>query len=323
MKDWYLVAETSAAKASQDFLELSYIPALTELKKITRNLDSLAVFVDHKKNIVREYMRKSEIDRKAMFGWRFFCNDKKYTSYREQTAAVLKEIASFKKELENHPLDSLTLKNRACVIRRGQRLYKKSLALYLLTQPEYCRDIEAYLNKALESLIPASQHAAVAAVVTTSLPPSYLEQERLDWLSKVMLAKVQGRKAALVRHYKTYKYMAGGVEYGILSLHYFQELYEREKNIPRVRLEKEYRGMVGKRKIIKQKQDYIFQTYRFPKELRKLSKRIAELGVLRLHMRVLGWQFFSYFFPAVMDKGYLPSIHSAKHSFLLTITAEK
>ena len=310
---WYKIAETSAEKASFLMLDLSYYPAFLELKKKTGILEKFAAYTDRKRNLVSEFMNDEDVAKKAAFGLAFFANDKNVAQYKSDIEQIIAATNQFKKSLMYMDIYTTSSRELLSLFEKGRVLYRKALGMYLLSQPEYTSGVEEYGKKELVSFVPQDKIEEVFMLLTSSSESSCLEEERIDWLNTIVLPAMKLYKKLsdiesdsnifkkIKKHIEKYKYYSASFESGVWDeKHYHKILQDDFARGLRKNVEENANLKSKTRHMLKQKVE-IIKKYKIGPEILKLLRVVSELGVLRINLRILGWQFFDYLFPLLIQ----------------------
>lgn len=310
---WYRIAETSAEKANFIMLNLSYYPAFLELKKKTRTMEKFASYTDRKNNLVSEFMNDEDKDKKAVFGFRFFTNHKNFYQYKSDIKKIIESTNHYKKFIDTLDLYNISSYKFIDLFEKGKIIYHKALGAYLLSQPEYTANIENYIKNKLLMFVPKEEMEEIFIVLISSTDKSCLEQERIDWLGNVILPAIKKYKnfssvknnldvfKKIKEHIKKYKYYSASVEFGLWDEKHYQKIMKDDFIRGYDKILEEYLGIRNKRNHILKKKAEIVKKYKISPDILKILKIVSELGLLRINLRILGWQFFNYFFPLLIN----------------------
>ncbi|MBU0722871.1 hypothetical protein KKH46_01485 [Patescibacteria group bacterium] len=310
---WYRIAETSAEKASFLMLDLSYYPAFLELKKKTRMMEKFASYTDRKNNLVSEFMNNDDRDKKAVFGFKFFTNHKNFYQYKSDIKKIIESTNQYKKFVDTLNLYNISSYKFIDLFEKGKIIYHKALSTYLLSQPEYTASIENHIKDKLLMFVPKEEMEEIFIALISSTDKSCLEQERIDWLGNVILpATKKYKKFSSVKndlnvfkkikeHIKKYKYYSASVEFDLWDEKHYQKIMKDDFIRGYDKTLEEYLGIKNKTKYILKKRDGIVKKYKISSDILKVSKIVSELGLLRINLRILGWQFFNYLFPLLIN----------------------
>jgi len=312
---WYRIAEAPAAHRIS-FLQLDncYYPSLLLLRKMTHRLDSFMAYIDPKENVLGEYMVEEERKSKAEFGRDFFFDRRRFSQYKRNIKTVTSDIDRFKSKVDALSLERLTARELLNVWRKAAALYQRSLSLYLLTQPEYSSGIEQEIVSTLKRHIHRSKVQRVMSLLAVSDVRSCLGQERCDWLCHVVIPAKKKRmrfetarndkmlQQRIARHLERYKYYPASCESDPWDYERYLSLLRRDLAAQTSELKRELsmlQGLAGHTRRIKIN---LIARHSLPAALFKKINIIAELGILRINLRVLGWQFFDYFIPRLIEE---------------------
>jgi len=310
---WYKVSETIAKKANFLLIDLSYYPAFLEVKKKTGKLWSFASYVDHKNNLVSEFMNEEEKNNKDDFGYRFFLNNQNFTKYFSAVQGIIKSVNIYKKTIDRTNFDNISINTIIRLFKRGVPLYHKALGLFLISQPEFTEKIEIFIRDRLKDFVPKRNINDVLIGLTLSPQESCLEKERYDWLKNIVIPAItryqslpQLKKDPVVlkgieKHEEKYKYYSASTEFGLWDRKHYLKLLKDDFSKGRNKLKQELLNIKNKKKINQRKKQEIIKRYKINSDLVEKTEFIAKLGVLRMNLRVLGWQFFNYLFPKLTD----------------------
>ena len=310
---WYKIAETTAEKASFLLVDFSYYPAFLEIKKKTKELTSFSSYINRKENLVSEFMREDERKKKSLLGYNFFLNNKKLTAYKTSIQKIIKKIAIYKDEVDKITFDNISLNRIINLLKKGSTLYHKALSLFLISQPEYTSKIEESIKKELRRLVTEKNAEKVFIVLSLPLQHSCLENERYEWLKNIIIpgtGRFRNFKEAstdwimlkkIEMHIKKYKYYPAGPEFGLWDKKHYLRLLKSDFSTDRKILDEELLNLGDKKKINKNKKQKIIKKFKVNINLLRKIDIATELGLLRINLRVLGWQFFNYLLPKIID----------------------
>ncbi len=311
---WYNIAEAPANKVKFPLIDFSYYPAFLHLFKKTKRIESFASYINRKENILREFMKEDEKKIKADFGYDYFANSGNFLKYIKEIKHIIKEVNKYKKEY-----DILSKKgpNRSEIIKlfkKAKNPYHKSLGLYLMTQPEYTSKIEIEIKKDLSKHVSSQEINDIFITITSSERKSCLDTERLNWLKNIVIPAInnyknylQAKKSIDLRreidkHIKKYKYYSAGIEFDLWDNNHYLKILKDDFNSGVDKVKKELSEINNRYKSIKNKKKSVFKKYNFDENTIKMCQLISELGVIRVDLRILGWQFFNYLIPLLIDK---------------------
>jgi|SRR3989344_518538 len=310
---WYRIAETSAEKASFLMLDLSYYPAFLELKKKTRTMEKFASYTNRKNNLVSEFMNDDDKNKKAVFGFKFFTNHKKFYQYKSDIKKIIENTNHYKKFIDTLDLYNISSYEFINLFEKGKIIYHKALGTYLLSQPEYTASIENHIKDKLLMFVPKEKMEEIFITLVSPTDKSCLEQERINWLGNVILPAIKKYKnfnsvkndldvfKKIKEHIKKYKYYSASVEFGLWDEKHYQKIMKDDFIRGYDKILEEYLGIKNKTKHILEKRGEIVKKYKISSDILRVLKIISELGLLRINLRILGWQFFNYLFPLLIN----------------------
>ncbi len=311
--NWYKIAETTAEKSSFLLADLSYYPAFLKVKKKTKKLESFASYIDWKNNLISEFMIEDERANKATFGYNFFLDNQKLNKYISDIQEIIKKVDNYKKYIDKTDLDKISISEIVDLFQRGVPLYNKAVGLYLVSQPEYTEKIESFIVDKLKGSILKKDINDIFITLTSSSQPSCLENERYEWLKNIVipvLAKCHTYRQTkkdnkilgdIEKHIRKYKYYSASIEFDLWDKEHYLELLKNDFRKGKLCLNNELSDIRNKRKINQRQKEKVIKQHKINYEVYKKAEIVAELGVLRLNLRILGWQFFNYLFPKLID----------------------
>jgi hypothetical protein len=309
----YNIAEAPADKVVFLLLDVTYYPAFLEVKKRTKWIESFSSYIDKKDNLLSEYMEEEDKLKKADFGFKYFSNQQKFLKYKKDIQSVIVQVNSYKKAFDKIDLESINLKQILDLFEKGKSIYHEALGLYLVSQPEYTVSIEKKTKDALLKFVPGNKLEEVFITLITSKDKSCLEQERFDWLLNIVLPTIKSHKNIsdvkkdekilknIDKHIDKYKYYSAGIEFDLRDREHYLKLLKDDLKSGAPKLNKEFLDIKNKDKTIKKEKDKIIKKYRIPLKLIQITKIVSDLSLLRINLRVLGWQFFNYSFPLFIN----------------------
>ncbi len=336
---WYKVAETSAEKANFLLIDMSYYLDFLEVKKITGQPESFMAYVDCKKNLLTEYMLESEREQKTLFGYSFFLNKHKFIRYKLEVKKIIEKVDTFKNYIDKLDYKTIRLSEIKNIVQKGVRLYNRATALYLISQPEYTSEIGISTREQLAQWVSGRSIEKTFGILVLPEKGSCLRKERYDWLEKIAIPTVSkfGTFKQAIGNLKTikivekfvekYKYYSASAEFGLWNKSHYLKLLKSDFNEGRKSLKNELSDIKNKKIIIRKKKTKLIKKYKIDGKLIKRIKTISELGVLRIDLRVKGWQSFNYLLPKLIDisaaklkinKGIINNLNYSKFIELLT-----
>lgn len=311
--NWYNIAEAPADKAKFLVVDISYYPAFLEIHKKTKRTESFASYIDRKNNLLSEFMEESDKTRKAEFGLKYFSNLQNFLKYKKDIQSVIMGVNEYKKNFDKIDLGNIDFKKNIKLFESAKVIYRKALGSYLISQPEYTAQIEEKTKEKLLEFVPANELEKVLMILTTSKDKSCLENERFEWLKNVVLPAIKKHKSIIQakkdrevlkninKQVNKYKYYSAGVEFGLWEKEHYLKLLKDDLEINKQKLNKEFLKIENKSKLVQGEKDKVIKKYKISSELIKITKIISELGILRINLRILGWQFFNYLFPLLIE----------------------
>lgn len=310
---WYKIAETSAEKVSFLMLDLSYYPAFLELKNKTRRMEKFAAYIDYKNNLVSEFMNDDGKDEKAIFGFKFFTNHKNFYQYKSDIKKIIENTNQYKKLVDTLDLYNISSYKLIDLFEKGKTIYHEALGAYLLSQPEYTTSIENHIKRKLLMFVSQEEVEKIFIALISSTETSCLEKERIDWLVNIILPTIKKYKKfsgvkndlnvlkKIKEHIKKYRYYSASVEFGLWDEKHYQKIMKDDFARGQDNVMEEYLGIKNKTKHTIKKLDEIIEKYKISSDILKVSKIVSGLGLLRIDLRILGWQFFNYLFPLLIN----------------------
>ncbi|HBP00728.1 MAG TPA: hypothetical protein DD454_00720 [Candidatus Moranbacteria bacterium] len=257
-------------------------------------------------------MREDDKEKKADFGFDFFRDIEKFSNYRRDIEVLISEVDEYKRFADASDLADISFKDVGDLFRRGSVIYSKALGLYLVSQPEYTFKIDEYVRSGLRESANGKIDEVFIALAS-SPGKSCLEKERVDWLKIVLLAIGKNKEferiksdhefsAKISSHVGKYKYYSASAEFGLWDEAHYWKLMESDFEKGKESLLEEYEEIANKKESVLKKRQDIIEKYGIDKETQEITMMISELGLLRIDFRILGWQFFNYLFPLLIDE---------------------
>lgn len=305
---WYRIAQGPAQNATFILGELSYYESILEAQKWTGFVENIASFVDREKNLLSEFMLLDDKKKKAKFGREFFRDHEKTQKYTQTCRDTMNRVGIFKDFVDTQQIASLNKTAIIDIIERAFPLYSSALGLYLLSQPEYTAGINGYFYEQLGKYVSASDLEKTLRELSESTQWSCLELERKDWLGNVVIPYLQELltkdelQNRIYAHIRTYKYYAASSEFELWDENHYKRLLEEDSKKNIIELNQEKDKIQKKKEIINENKKHIIDKYDIPKPLAVEIEQVAQLGTVRIDLRVLGWSFFHYLVPKLFER---------------------
>jgi len=303
--EWNRYYTSPSTVASFIFGELCYTKPINLTTQLTGINNSYLSYVDRDSKVLSEHVRYSEDISKADFGYKYFLDKEKRQSYFEETLKIINDAQSYIQYIEQHDLLNLDLKKILEMVNKAEPIYNRSMGYYFLSQPEYTAKLNNVFLLNLETYIPKEKVQDAFITLLESEKISCLEDERVDWLSNVIIPILDSdnkNESKINEHILKYQYLPASAQSKPWDNKHFENILHDDIAQGKEKILEELEQIKSKALRIMKKKKQIVDAYELPDILVKNIQVLSELGWLRLEAHLRGWQFFQYFGPVLVEK---------------------
>jgi len=304
--EWNRYYTSPSTVASFIFGELCYKKPIDITTELTGIENSYLSYVDREDKVLSEHVRYSEDRPKAELGYKYFLDEQKRKTYFQETESIIKDTQEYIKYVDGVDMKNIDTQKILELVEKAEPIYNKSMGYYFLSQPEYTAKLNKVFMLNLETYVPSEkvQDAFITLVETPHI--SSLEKERIAWLENIVLPISKSveidKGEEISKHVQKYQYLAASAQSKPWNSDHFGKVLTQDLEKETSLLEQELDEIKNKEHRVLQKKKQLITEFDVPASLVEKIEILADLGHLRLEAHIMGWQFFQYFGPVLVEK---------------------
>ena len=248
------------------------------------------------------YYEEGEMDKAKINGLKHFSDDTYVKNYFQEVKKMLDAESALLKRIESVDFTVMSSEDLKSLLQDSGDYVVTLFGLYLACQPQCLAYFEEKIQKELSAIVPKDAVIETFTLLSTPTAITSLRAEEIEWLD--LLIQAQQKKlgstdteiaARLMEHYQKYRLLHLGDGATALTLEHFTKKFQVEINQLMNTLQDKQLELAGSLPKIEQLKKDAIKKYNLPDSIVKMGDVLAELGHMRLLMRIEGWMPIQYY----------------------------